>query len=246
LHLLFKIVKESLCIHMIARSEREPICENGCCTPRQSHKKPTTAFLSSYLQPFTSFLHLGKTIFSGVPISSHMWKMRTAGGTVVRPATLVCRSASFRVGKENMHSGVLSLLSASARDNHRADGVEELEVEDHGGGAENGGEELDEAVAMTSTDGEELDEGNVEELRAEDHIGEDEDGGEEPGDENNGRGQGPWHPAHQRIENNGERWVIVVRSVVLSEELLEVSPGCSRACVGPGMEARPIWASVPG
>jgi hypothetical protein len=48
------------------------------------------------------------------------------------------------------------------------------------GGGEDEGEELDEAVAMSSTSGrDELDESGVEELGDEDHDGEDEDGGEE-------------------------------------------------------------------
>jgi hypothetical protein len=47
-------------------------------------------------------------------------------------------------------------------------------------GGEDEGEELDEAVAMSSTSGrDELDESGVEELGDEDHDGEDEDGGEE-------------------------------------------------------------------
>jgi hypothetical protein len=66
------------------------------------------------------------------------------------------------------------MSSTSGRDELDEGGVEELGAEDHGWEDEDGGEELDEAAAMSSTGGggDELDESGVDEP-------EDEDGGEE-------------------------------------------------------------------
>jgi hypothetical protein len=43
-------------------------------------------------------------------------------GTLACPAAPTCRSASSGVGEEGAHSGVLSLLLASACDDRRGDG----------------------------------------------------------------------------------------------------------------------------